>query len=285
MTHTRLTTVCFDKLLERKSKATITLNELYQLHHQSRTDKERDLCFSPNILDRLRIKNFNEVVRLSMDHGPDQFLCKILNSLKGKIILEGENEKFAQEFCERFLQLLGIIDGDVFLAFLNVKSFGKRHALYCEKILEIKIERGHKVYFINFCKEIKLKQSFAMDIMNCREWLQSYTVDFTIDSCVYDEDINGNVGFGRHYLELGKRDSSANTKMLFDLFNEKNCLTETKQYLGRFLPLLEASELSGLGRTVQCDNCVSRVSVVPSRISIEIFEPDWSNCVGCTLKY
>lgn len=46
---------------------TLTLNELCQLYEQSKTENERNHCFKSNVLDRLLVKNFNEVVRLCID--------------------------------------------------------------------------------------------------------------------------------------------------------------------------------------------------------------------------
>ena len=85
-THPRFSSLCFDRTLNRKS--TISLNELRQLYQQSRTEKERDQCFDPKILDRLRTNNFNEVVHMDMDPENNQFFAnqKILHSFKGQIV-------------------------------------------------------------------------------------------------------------------------------------------------------------------------------------------------------
>jgi len=71
--------------LQRKSTETSTRNELRQLYEQSRTENERDQCFKSNVLDRLLIKNFNEVVRLYMDPKNMHFVIndKILHYLVG----------------------------------------------------------------------------------------------------------------------------------------------------------------------------------------------------------
>ena len=92
MTHTRLSPLCFDRSLQRKSTGTLTLNELRQLYEQSKTENEKDQCFKSNVLDNVLIKNFNEVVRLYMDQKNEKFVAngKILHHLDGKFVLEGE---------------------------------------------------------------------------------------------------------------------------------------------------------------------------------------------------
>ena len=114
MTHPRLSRLCFDRLLDRKSTATISLKELHQLYQQSRTEKEMDQCFNPKILDRLRTNNFNELVHMNMDPENDKFFAnhKILHSFRGKIVLESENEQFSKEFYWKFLDLIERIEGN-----------------------------------------------------------------------------------------------------------------------------------------------------------------------------
>ena len=86
MIHTRLSPLCFDRSLQRKSTETLTLNELSQLYEQSKTENEKDQCFKSNILDRLLIKSFYEVVHLYTDPKNKRFVAngKILHSLEGK---------------------------------------------------------------------------------------------------------------------------------------------------------------------------------------------------------
>ena len=106
MTHTRLLPLCFDKLLDKHSRETLTLNELRQLHEQSGTEIERNQCFKFNVIDRLLIKDFHGVVLLYMDPETEQFVAnnRILHYLEGKIVLEPE--KFSASFIEQFYCLL-----------------------------------------------------------------------------------------------------------------------------------------------------------------------------------
>ena len=108
ITHTRLSPLCFDRSLQRKSTEALTLNELRQLYEQSRTENEKDQCFKSNVLNRVVIKNFNEVVRMYMDPNNKLFLAngKVMHSLKGQFILVREKEDFSASFVEQFLCLV-----------------------------------------------------------------------------------------------------------------------------------------------------------------------------------
>ena len=112
-THTRLSPLCFEGSWQRKSTETLTLNELRHLYKQSRTENERDQLFKSHILDRLLIKNFNEVVHLYMDPRNKQLVTndKILHSLKGKFVLEVDREKVSDIFVEQSLRLLEKVKG------------------------------------------------------------------------------------------------------------------------------------------------------------------------------
>ena len=137
MTHTRLSPLCFDRTLDRKSSKTLSLNELRQLYEQSMTEKEKDQCFKSNMLDRLLIKNFNEVVRLYMYSKNKHFVSngKILHSLEGKFILEREKTKFSAAFMKQFLCLLDRAEGTILLAFVDIKKLEKKDAQRCAQIL------------------------------------------------------------------------------------------------------------------------------------------------------
>ena len=141
---------------------TITLDELCQLYQQSRTEEEREQCFNPYILDRLLIKNFNEIVQLYIDFGDERLASndKILHSLEGKVVVECTNEQFGSEFYDQFLCLINKIEGPLFIAFIDVKSLGKNSSKTFFDTLSKKIERGEKVYFFSFCKEIDYEDSF-----------------------------------------------------------------------------------------------------------------------------
>ena len=178
MTHTRLSAVCFDRLLQRNSTKTLTLNELCQLYEQSRTENEKDQCFKSNILDRLLINNFNEVVRLYMDPKYDQLVTngKILHSLGGKFILKGEKEKFSPTFVKQFLWLLEKAEGTLLLVFIDVEELETMNTKHCARILSRKLKRGQKIYCAEYLKSISWGNNFACKIRACMGNLFKFTV-------------------------------------------------------------------------------------------------------------
>jgi len=254
MAHTSLLTLCFDESLDRKSTKTLLLDELRQLHQQSRTEEERYLCFSPDILDRLRIKNFNEVVRLYMNREHEKFVSndKILHSLNGKVVLEGENEPFGDEFVHQFSNLIDRIEGDLLLAFVDVESLGNWNAKDCAEIISQKMRRGQKVYCVDFCKSIQWRLSYARDIKRNTEEL--FTVGYDSHLCGGSVYMRGGT-VRRHWLEFNDKTNSAsninalidetndktnnvsNINALIDMINEDSLILEVKQYLERLLLL------------------------------------------------
>ena len=155
MTHPRIMPFCFDKLLDRTSKKSITVNELLQLHQQSKTDKERDQCFNPNILDRIRTKNFNEVVHLHMDPINDKFFSnqQLLNFYQGKILLESENEQFSENFCQKFVNLIDRVEGNICLVFVDVKHFEKKLLKIVQIYFQGSWQVGRKCSSLIFTKQ------------------------------------------------------------------------------------------------------------------------------------
>ena len=61
-THSRLAPLCFDKSLGRLSvPGTIILNKInHHLLGESRNDEKKNQCLCDNILEELRMKNFNK---------------------------------------------------------------------------------------------------------------------------------------------------------------------------------------------------------------------------------
>ena len=57
--------------------------------------------------------------------------CKILHSLKGKFLLEGEREKLSVNFVEQFLWLLERLEGTLLLVFVDVKQLGEKDTKHC----------------------------------------------------------------------------------------------------------------------------------------------------------
>ena len=276
-TNTRLSPLCFDRSLQRKPMETLTLKELRKLYRQSRTENERNQCFNSNVLDRLRIKNFNEVVRLYMDPKHKQFVTngKILHSLGGKFVLEGEREKFSANFVKKFLFLLERAEGTLFLAFVDIKRFGKMNEKRCAQILSSKLERRQKIYCIDFCKTISYRNSFA--------WYSIYLIESSARLATFYRSYLKSDMYRYHYLITDKRNSVAIIKELIDM-TSGDSLIEAKQHLGNVLALVEAAALLDVAREITCDNCYAWLNSNDEGILSEIIEPAWSNCAGCELK-
>ena len=102
-------------------------------------------------------------------------------------------------------------------------------------------------------------------------------MNFTI---YYDSEITD--GNEAYYLKLENINIGANTEALIAMINEDRFI-DTKQYLVNVLPLVKAVELRG-GGINQCDNCGADEMSSGDRIRLEMDEPAWSNCAGCTMK-
>ena len=272
MTHPRLWPLCFDRLLDRKSTATISLKELRQLYHQSRTEKERDQCFNPKILDRLRINNFNEVVHMNMYPENHQFFDnhKILQSFKGKIVLEGENEQFSEDFFQKFLSLIDRIEGNLLLTFVDVKLFQNDYGKRCAQTLSKKLERGERVFLMDLTETICLTPTLE-EIFNYMKDKLVFLVSDSFESMQFKE------------LWLSKTNSGANIETMIAMINEDRFVAE-KEYLVNVLPLVKAAELPGGGRDIVCEECHAIEYSVEDDMSFYMSEPDWSDCAGCELK-
>ena len=311
MADTRLSPLCFDKLLKRNSTETLTLNELHQLYEQSMTENEKDQCFKSNVLDRLLIKNFNEVVHLYMDPKNEHFVAngKIMHYLNGNFVLE--RETFSGTFVKQFCGLLEKAEGTILLAFVDVRNLdvcsrkSEQRAKRCAKILSRKLERGQKVYFIAFYKTIRFGNSCAMQILDFMHSPFQFTIthrSFQLYATVRD-----------HRVSIDERNSVGNIKELIDMINGDS-LTEVKQHLEKVLALVEAAALSVGERDITCPNCRGaskvvqqsnasqhcndvnddqmmndgvrkmRIGLKVNRITISMDEPRWSNCAGCALK-
>ena len=256
-THKRLSPLFFDRSLQRKSTETLTLNELRQLYKQSKTENERNQCFKSNVLDRLLIKNINDVVRLYMDPKNKEFVTndKILHSLRGQFVLEREKKKFSASFVDQFLCLLEKAEGTLLLAFVDIE-LGEMHAKQCARILSNKFLRGHKVYCIAFnsnrcgvqIKNHLSENNFRFNIFS------NFLVLF---------DINGIKEAKSHNIAIEKRNSVANTKDLINMINGDS-LREAKQHLEKVLALVEAEDFQGGVWNIRCDHC-SVVKTNPSK--------------------
>ena len=285
MTHPRLLTICSDRLLVRNSTKTISLNELRQLYQQSRTEEERDQCFNPKILDRLRTNNFNELVHMYMDPGNDQFFAnhKILHSFKGNIVLESENEQFSEDFYQQFLSLIERIEGNLFLTFVDVKEYRNDYAERCAQTLSKKLKRGEKVFLMDFNEKLIhfLIGNHADDVKHYLA-VNHYILRSKQLSCYkYDRDCQDR---RRGIIHIPKTNGSRNTETMISMINGDRFLAP-KQCLVNALPLVKAAELRGGWRNNMCGNCWSQEGSVGSdRLRLQIEEPAWSNCAGCELK-
>ena len=278
LAHTGLSPLCFDscslKLLDRNYMKTITLNELRQLYEESRTENERDQCFKSDILDRLEIKNFNEVVHMYMDLKNEPFLAngKILHSLGGKLFLE--KEKFSVAYVEQFLRLLERTEGNLLLGFVDIEQFGAKNAERCARILSSKLKRGQKVYFIEIIVDLEFGSNCAAQIKHCMD--NTFTVLYTYN---YLMEISK-----QHSLFIDKRNSLADTKELIGMINDEDPIIEARDHLEDIVPLLEAAELSGGMREIVCRNCLGSQEVTDDELMITVYQPDWFYCRSCKLK-
>ena len=261
---------------------TITLDELRQLYQRSRTEEEKEQCFNPYILDRLLIKNFNEIVQLYIDFGDERLASndKILHSLEGKVVVECTNEQFGHEFYYQFLYLINRIEGNLFIAFIDVESFGKNSTITFFETLSKKMERGEKVYFFSYCKEIDYEDSFLQKMRDIHFNLPWRTIDYASDIYVTSR---------TYYLNLqDPKNSVADTKELIGMMNEDR-FAEEKQHLGNVLAILEATKLpSGERDAFSCNNCLALKNwhFYDDRIELVFLmcEPNWSKCVDCVVK-
>ena len=280
LAHTNLSPLCFDRSLQRKSAGTLTLNELRLLYEQSKTEHEKDQCFKSKVLDRLLIKNINEVVRLYVDPRNEQFVAngKILHSLGGTFLLEAEERKFSATFVGQFLSLLERAQGTLLLAFVDVEWLEEKHGERCARILTNKLERGQNVYCLGFCTTMWPECSCMAQI---RFFMEDPFKNFTIR---YQSDLTISISPDRsHYLCIDKRNSVANAKEMFDMINGDSLLDE-KQHMGKFVAVVEAAALPGGWKDIKCWDCFAEQASLDLEMELVIYEPRWSNCVGCELK-
>ena len=282
MTHPRISRLCFDRLLDRNSTAIISLSELRQLYQQSRTEKEKDQCFDPYILDRLRTNDFNEVVNMYMDPENDKFDTnyKILHSLKGPIVLKGENGTFSDYFDKHFLNLIDRIEGNLLLVFVDVRAFGRRDAEQCAQVLSKKLERGQKVFCIDFFTLIP-GYAYTINQMHSHQCMKdSFTIYYKFTPCIL---YGLSTGY-THDLKIQNKNGLVNTTKTFISMINGDRFARAKQHLVRVLKIVKATELSGGGERIMCENCFARHYSYSAEIHLYMEEPTWSNCAGCRLK-
>ena len=277
--HPRMLPICSYRLLDRNSTKTISLKELHQLYKEARTEKEKDACSHPKILDRLRIKNVNEVVYLCMDPENEQFIAKhnILQSMKGKIILKGENGKFSDLFFQTFLDVINRLDGNLFIAFLNVnfESCENLNVEHTGEIISNKRERGDKVFVIDFQEQReKNKGNIADDILLAMD-------DYF--SIFYQSFITNRESKERnHYIELNFETSVEDTKILINMMDD-DIFLELKHHLVQILAILEERTATWQEGTNLCGECDAKTKLRRPQLHLDVFQPDWSDCTGCVL--
>ena len=199
-----------------------------------------------------------------------------MHSLKGKFIIEGENEKFGATFVKKFLYLLERAKGTLLLKFVDVEPLGETNAKLCAQILSRKLGRGQRVYCVEHLKTIHWENSCADQLMNCRDNPFEFTIYYR------SELLNDTV---RSYsIFIDTINSVANTKQFIDMINGDSLL-EAKQHLKNVLAVVEAeAKLPGPKLNIVCGDCKAMQFWSYERISLLVDEPDWSNCVGCLLK-
>ena len=123
-------------------------------------------------------------------------------------------------------------------------------------------------------------------IDNFGKRINSYSkLTFTINYQAYLRTDRRMEGFYHCYID--KRNSLENTNELIRMTNVDS-LSEAKQYLRNILRLVEAAELPGGGRAVNCENCFSWQRPITkkgtSMMGFSINEPGWSDCDGCVIR-
>ena len=287
MTHPRLYPLCFDRSLDRKSTATLSLKQLRQLYQQSRTEREKDQCFNPKILDRLRTNNFNELVHMHMDPENDPFFAnlKILHSFKGTIVLENENEPFSKDFYEKFLSLIDGIEGNLLLTFVDIRKYRNNFADRCAQILSRKLKRREKVFLMVVNETISVVMSHAYEISESvfiprQEKL--FFASYRNRQSQYRNDRNSQP---RTYdLRLPRTNCGADIETLIAMINGDRFVAE-KQHLVSILSLIKDGDFPRTGRKHRCDDCLATVGQsFDKRMWFAMDEPEWSDCVGCEFK-
>ena len=131
----------FYKKSVQKSIGNVTLDQLCEFYAKSETEYEKNLCFHQQVLKRLEICSFNNVVRLYMKEENQHFFSnkKILDFFGSQLISMERNAYFSvrlvgpnsytlvddssQTFWGCCRELLEKIEGDIYLAMDGVDRF------------------------------------------------------------------------------------------------------------------------------------------------------------------
>ena len=214
-----------------------------------------------------------------MDPENEQFIAKhnILQSMKGKIILKGENGKFSDLFFQTFLDVINRLDGNLFIAFLNVnfESCENLNVEHTGEILSNKMERGDKVFVIDYKEQRKKHEDeIAYDILFAMDGWFSISYHSAITKRKSKE--------RNHFINFNFETSVEDTKILIDMM-DNDIFLELKQYLVQILPKLEERTPTWQEGDAICDKCDAATYFKMSRLLFKLFQPDWSNCTGCVL--
>ena len=104
-----------------------------------------------------------------------------------------------------------------------------------------------------------------------------------------DDDVSDDVRDGRkwHHGIVLKRETSVEvTKLVIKMINGVKNLSDYKQNLLKFLPLLERLQKTFPDDSVEdnCDVCEAETYSAENRLWLTITQPAWSNCTGCSMK-
>ena len=275
--HPELSIRSFDKLLATKPTATISLKNLHRLYDQSKTERERDQCFNPKILERLRKKNCNEVIRQIMDPRMSQFFAndEILHSFKGKITILGTNEDFSKNFYQTLLRFIDKVEGNLLLVFINVKkNFNENiFAKQCAEIVSKKLRRGDKVFLVDYNKTNQNYIGCALQVSQIVKEMSNRNVA-TIYYSRYHVD-----GTRVHSLRVDSIDRMANTKTMIDMMGNKPMEFVAKKHLEK----VWKAQLLASTRYIKCYNCGASRSLINGQILLDTNELAWLNCGNCAL--
>ena len=228
----------FEKIMEN-----LTLDQLCQLHNESETTEQKELCFHEQIIETLKINSFNEVVRLYMSPENNEFFSnnKILESLHGQIILVEEPEVqestlARSEFLGFCVELFEKIEGDLFLAFMDFKKEFGSASLGCDFASRVK-------YVI--CAENKCVHHLcATQVM--KEFPNMEAVYFYI---------NCNVDHTSHILILNTNDNCDDNLKKFISFLNNDVLQTVRTSLEALLPMVQKRLALTGNEEITCDHC------------------------------
>ena len=199
--HPRVLPLCFDRTLNPKTVGTITLAQLHEVYKHAKTKEEKIQCFLPRILNRLSINNFSEIVDMAMNSECKEFFLVnhklFLQTLKGKIVLDGEKRHFSKEFFDKFLSLLDKVEGNVLLIFMNIISYESMNLKRFKRVMMKKFTLREKVYYIDVDKTYAKRQIYHIDEVGTPVYesiisLRNYFTFFYESYVVY---YNGDINF------------------------------------------------------------------------------------------